>query len=70
MFHRHTNALVAVGVNLVVPASACVAHAEVVALSLGGQAMSSFDVSVRGCGVHWVGKVEDGGERVGETEIE
>jgi tRNA(Arg) A34 adenosine deaminase TadA len=42
VFSRATGALVAVGVNLVVPGRACIAHAEVVALALAGQARGSF----------------------------
>lgn len=40
-----TGQLLSVGVNLVVPAMASVAHAEVVALALAGQAARSYDLS-------------------------
>lgn len=44
VFDRASGALLAVGVNLVVPSSACIAHAEVVALALAGQRLGSFDL--------------------------
>lgn len=40
--------LVAVGVNLVEPARAAVAHAEIVAIALAGQAAGSFDLASLG----------------------
>jgi tRNA(Arg) A34 adenosine deaminase TadA len=42
VFTRSTGRLVAVGVNLVVPAMACIAHAEMVAFALAGRALGSF----------------------------
>lgn len=40
--------LVAAGVNLVEPGRAAIAHAEVVAIALAGQAVGSFDLSAGG----------------------
>ncbi len=48
VFDRVDGRLIAVGVNLVVPSSACVAHAEIVAFALAGQARRSFDLSSDG----------------------
>lgn len=44
VFEASTGRLVAPGVNLVVPSSAAVAHAEVVAIALAGRARASFDL--------------------------
>jgi tRNA(Arg) A34 adenosine deaminase TadA len=44
VFDQASGHLLAVGVNLVVPASACIAHAEMVALALAGQRAGSFDL--------------------------
>jgi len=48
VFDAATHELIAVGVNLVVPSSSPVAHAEVVAFSFAGQARGSFDLGVGG----------------------
>ena len=48
VFVRSTGRLLAAGLNLVVPASACIAHAEMVALALAGQASGSFDLGAPG----------------------
>ena len=45
VFQRATGALVAPGVNLVVPSHAPTAHAEIVALALAGQAAGTHDLS-------------------------
>lgn len=42
IFEQGSGRVVAVGVNLVVPSSACIAHAEMVAFALAGQHLSSF----------------------------
>ncbi len=44
VFQSSTGRLVAPGVNLVVPSSAAVAHAEVVAIALAGRTLGSFDL--------------------------
>ncbi len=44
VFARPSGRLLALGVNLVVPTNACIAHAEVVALALAGVAVGSFDL--------------------------
>jgi tRNA(Arg) A34 adenosine deaminase TadA len=44
IFEIGTGRLVAPGVNLVVPASAAVAHAEIVAVAIAGAAVGSFDL--------------------------
>ncbi len=48
VFDRIHGRLIAVGVNLVVPSSACIAHAEIVAFAMAGQALQSFDLSAGG----------------------
>lgn len=48
IFNRDTGALVAASVNLVEPAKAAIAHAEIVAIALAGQAVRSFDLSAAG----------------------
>lgn len=48
VFASDTSTLLAVGVNLVVPAHACIAHAEVVALALAGQRLGHFDLGSSG----------------------
>jgi tRNA(Arg) A34 adenosine deaminase TadA len=48
VFERSTGRLLAAGLNLVVPASACIAHAEMVALALAGQGSGSFDLGAPG----------------------
>jgi tRNA(Arg) A34 adenosine deaminase TadA len=48
VFTRSTGRLVAVGVNLVVPAMACIAHAEMVAFALAGPALGSFHLGNTG----------------------
>jgi len=49
VFERPTGALVAPGVNLVVPSHAPTAHAEIVALTLAGQAAGTHDLSELNC---------------------
>jgi tRNA(Arg) A34 adenosine deaminase TadA len=44
IFERGSGRLLAVGVNLVVPSRACIAHAEMVAFALAGQGLGSFDL--------------------------
>lgn len=44
IFECSSDRVVAVGVNLVVASSACIAHAEMVAFALAGQRLRSFDV--------------------------
>jgi tRNA(Arg) A34 adenosine deaminase TadA len=46
IFDRGTGQVIAPGVNLVVSARAAVAHAEMVAIALAGQALASFDLGV------------------------
>ena len=58
LFDRTTHALVAVGLNLVVPASAATLHAEVVAFNLGGAAVGSFDLAHGGRSVELVSSTE------------
>ena len=48
IFERATGRLLAAGLNLVVPASTCIAHAEMVAFALAGQASGSFDLGSPG----------------------
>lgn len=48
VFSMSNHRLVAVGVNLVMPAATPVAHAEVVAFTMAGQALGSFDLSASG----------------------
>lgn len=47
VFNLETSALVAPGLNLVVPSQNATAHAEVVAIALAGQAIGQFDLA--GC---------------------
>jgi tRNA(Arg) A34 adenosine deaminase TadA len=49
VFERSTGKLVAAGVNLVLPARASVAHAEIVALTLAQQSLGSHDLSPFDC---------------------
>ena len=49
VFRRATGELIAVGVNLVVPARASIAHAEIVALTLAQQRLGSHDLSRFDC---------------------
>lgn len=44
VFERPSGRLLALGVNVVVPTNACIAHAEVVALALAGNAIGTFDL--------------------------
>lgn len=44
IFDGASGQLLAVGVNLVVPSRACIAHAEMVAFALAGQGLGSFDL--------------------------
>lgn len=44
IFDCGTGQLLAVGVNLVVASSACIAHAEMVAFALAGQRLGTFDL--------------------------
>lgn len=48
VFTAETHQLVAVGVNLVVPASTPIAHAEMVAFTFAGQRLGNFDLSADG----------------------
>ena len=48
VFERDTGGLIAIGVNMVEPSQTAVAHAEMVAITLAGRAVGSFDLSVRG----------------------
>jgi simple sugar transport system permease protein len=48
IFVRATGRLLAAGLNLVVPASTCIAHAEMVAFALAGQGSGSFDLGAPG----------------------
>ena len=48
VFGADSGRLIAVGVNLVMPASTPVAHAEVVAFTMAGQALGGFDLSAGG----------------------
>ncbi len=44
IFDDASGRLLAVGINLVVPSRACIAHAEMVAFALAGQGLGSFDL--------------------------
>jgi tRNA(Arg) A34 adenosine deaminase TadA len=44
VFEMDSGRLVAAGVNLVVPTNTAIAHAEIVAIALAGQAVGSFDL--------------------------
>lgn len=48
VFERGSGRLLALGVNLVVPTNACIAHAEMVALALAGSAVGGFDLRPHG----------------------
>ena len=48
IFEIESGRLVAAGVNLVVPTNTAIAHAEIVAIALAGQAVSSFDLGAEG----------------------
>lgn len=48
VFSLDGGALISVGVNLVEPSLAAIAHAEIVAIALAGRALGSFDCGVRG----------------------
>jgi tRNA(Arg) A34 adenosine deaminase TadA len=48
LFTTATGELLAGGVNLVVPASVPVAHAEIVAFALAGRRLGTFDLTVHG----------------------
>lgn len=47
VFDVETGELIAPGVNLVVSAHAALAHAEMLAIAMAGQALESFDLGVR-----------------------
>jgi tRNA(Arg) A34 adenosine deaminase TadA len=46
VFETGSGRLLSVGVNLVVPSNACVAHAEIVALALAGRHLGSFHLGL------------------------
>ena len=48
VFNMGSGELIAGGVNMVVPASIPIAHAEIVALALAGQRLGTFDLTVHG----------------------
>lgn len=48
VFEIASGRLVASGVNLVVPTNTAIAHAEIVAIALAGQAVGSFDLGAEG----------------------
>ena len=48
VFEAETGELVAPGVNLVVPASVAVAHAEIIAIALAGRVRGTFDLGAEG----------------------
>ncbi|HSJ27258.1 MAG TPA: nucleoside deaminase [Acidimicrobiia bacterium] len=48
VFEIESGDLVAVGVNLVLPTNTAIAHAEIVAIALAGQAVGSFDLGAEG----------------------
>jgi tRNA(Arg) A34 adenosine deaminase TadA len=48
VFEIESGDLVALGVNLVVPTNTAIAHAEIVAIALAGQAVGSFDLGAAG----------------------
>jgi tRNA(Arg) A34 adenosine deaminase TadA len=48
VFEIDSGRLVAPGVNLVVPTNTAIAHAEIVAIALAGQAVGSFDLGAPG----------------------
>lgn len=47
VFEIETGRLVAAGVNLVVPTNNAIAHAEIVAIALAGQAVGTFDLGAQ-----------------------
>lgn len=48
VFDAETGKLIAPGVNLVVPASVAVAHAEIIAIALAGRVRGTFDLGADG----------------------
>lgn len=48
VFESDTGALVAPGVNLVVPSAVAVAHAEIIAIALAGRVRGTFDLGADG----------------------
>lgn len=52
VFERDTGALVAVGVNMAVPAQNCVLHAEIVALMMAGARLHSHSLGAVGMPAH------------------
>lgn len=48
VFSADTGELIAPGVNLVVPSSVAVAHAEIIAIALAGRVLEHFDLGVNG----------------------
>jgi tRNA(Arg) A34 adenosine deaminase TadA len=48
VFSRDGGGLIAVGVNLVIPSSAPIAHAEIIAIALSGARLGSHDLGVAG----------------------
>lgn len=48
VFEIESGRLVAAGVNLVVPTNTAIAHAEIVAIALAGQAVRNFDLGSEG----------------------
>ncbi len=48
VFEIESGRLVAAGVNLVVPTNSAIAHAEIVAIALAGQAVGNFDLGAEG----------------------
>ncbi len=48
VFEIESGRLVAAGVNLVVPTNSAIAHAEIVAIAVAGQAVGSFDLGAEG----------------------
>ena len=48
VFDLESRTLVAAGVNVVVPSRSAVAHAEIVAISMAGQALGTFDLGSTG----------------------
>ena len=48
VFEAESGKLVAPGVNLVVPASVAVAHAEIIAIALAGRVRGTFDLGAEG----------------------
>lgn len=48
VFEAESGELIAPGVNLVVPASVAVAHAEIIAIALAGRVRGTFDLGAEG----------------------